>query len=65
MALVITVLCHYLSLTLHNFIFVLYYFGQLRLSQFKKEHNVAGGILKALLAAKFLLAPKTHVKIDG
>ena len=30
MSLIVTIPCHCLSLTLHNFILVFYYFGQLR-----------------------------------
>ena len=38
MALIVTLPSYCLSLTLCNLIFVLYCFGQLRLSQFKEEH---------------------------
>ena len=52
MVLIVTVPSyHCLSLTLHNFILVLIYFGQLKaLSEVREEHHVARGIPKALLA---------------
>ena len=46
-------LFHYLSLTLHKLILGLFLLIK-ALSEFKEEHAVVRGILKALLADKFL-----------
>ena len=52
----VTILFHYLSLTLHELILGLFFLLTKALSEFKEEHAdaVVRGILKALLAGQFL-----------
>ena len=55
MVLIVTIPCHCLSLTLHNFILVLFIFSIKTLSELKEEHNVSVGLLIPLFTTKSLL----------
>ena len=55
MVLIVTVPCNCLSVTLHKSYFAPFLLWSVKaLREFKEEHNVTDGILKALLVAKFL-----------